>query len=74
MKVLFVSPNTERLYMPVLPLGLALVVAASRQAGHEVYSLDLLGGSDAPVAVRRAVREFSPRAIGISVRWSTLNG
>jgi hypothetical protein len=31
MRVLFASPNTERLAMPVPPLGLALVAAAARR-------------------------------------------
>jgi hypothetical protein len=35
MKALFISPNAERLFMPTLPLGLALVAAATRRAGHE---------------------------------------
>ena len=39
MRVLFVSPNTERLNIPVLPLGLALVAAAARRAGHQTRFL-----------------------------------
>jgi len=35
MRVLFVSPNTQRIDMPVLPLGLALVAVAMRRAGHQ---------------------------------------
>ena len=36
MRVLFVSPNTERLNMPTLPLGLALVASATRRAGQQI--------------------------------------
>jgi hypothetical protein len=42
MKVLLVSANTERVNMVTLPLGLGLVRAAARSAGHEVAFLDLL--------------------------------
>jgi hypothetical protein len=37
MRVLFVSPNTERLNMPTLPLGLALVAGCA--ATDEVLQL-----------------------------------
>ena len=42
MRVLLIAANTERINMPTLPLGLAVVATAVRQAGHEVTSLDLL--------------------------------
>jgi hypothetical protein len=60
MRVLFVSPNTERLNMPVLPLGLALVAAAARRAGHQTRFLDLLGVPDLVAAVRQAITQFQP--------------
>lgn len=68
MKILFVSPNTERLYMPALPLGLALVAAATRRAGHDTRYLDLLNTSDPIAAVRGAISDFQPEAIALSVR------
>jgi len=39
MKVLLISANTERLNLPALPLGLALVGAAAREAAHDVAFL-----------------------------------
>ena len=68
MKVLFISPNTERLFMPTLPLGLALVAAATRQAGHETRFLDLLAATDPLDEVRQAITEFQPEVIALSVR------
>jgi len=68
MRVLLISANTERINMPTLPLGVALVAAATRQAGHEVRLLDLRAGGDAGAAIGRAVMDFSPQVIGISVR------
>lgn len=68
MRVLLISPNTERVNMPTLPLGLSLVAAAARRAGHEIRFLDLLNAHDPIVAARQAVGQFSPEVIGISIR------
>jgi radical SAM superfamily enzyme YgiQ (UPF0313 family) len=68
MRVLLISSNTERINMVTIPLGLGLVAAASRQAGHEVTFLDLLNEQDPGAAVRRVVEEARPDVIGISVR------
>lgn len=68
MKVLLVSANTERIKMTSLPLGLGMVAAAVRQAGHETVFLDLLSQADPIGAVRRALAEFSPEVIGLSIR------
>ena len=68
MRVLFVSPNTERINMPTLPLGLALVAAATRRSGHEIQFLDLLAATDPLMAVRQAIGEFQPEVIALSIR------
>jgi hypothetical protein len=65
---LLISANTERINMPVPPLGLGLVATATRQAGHEVTFFDLLSEAEPDVAVRRAIEAGSPEVIGISVR------
>jgi len=68
MRVLLVSANTERLNMVTIPLGLGVVAAATRRAGHDVAFLDLLAEPDPAGAVRRAVDRERPEVIGISVR------
>jgi radical SAM superfamily enzyme YgiQ (UPF0313 family) len=68
MKVLLISSNTERINMVTIPVGLGLVAAATRRAGHEVALVDLLGEEDPKGAVRRAVEGERPEVIGISVR------
>lgn len=68
MRVLLVSANTERINMVTVPLGLGLVAAATRGAGHEVRFLDLLGKGDPPAAVKDAVLELEPDVVGVSVR------
>jgi hypothetical protein len=67
-RVLLISPNTERINMPTLPLGLSLVAAAVQRAGHEMQFLNLLTAADPIAAVRHAIGQFSPRVIGISIR------
>ena len=56
--------------MAPLPLGPALVAAATRQAGHEVYVPDLMDRTDPPVAVRDAPRFLlaQPRTVVDSIR------
>jgi len=54
--------------MVTIPLGLGLVAAATRNAGHEVAFLDLLNEAEPDVAVPRAIKAERPEVIGISVR------
>src|SRR5512136_1933597 len=68
MRVLLIASNTERINMVSLPLGLGLVAAATRRAGHEVTFLDLLNEQDPVAAVRQAIEAVRPEVVGISVR------
>ncbi len=68
MRVLLISANTERISMVTIPLGLGVVAASIRRAGHDVRFLDLLPEPDPVAAVRRSVAEHRPDVIGISVR------
>ncbi len=68
MRVLLISANTERISMVTIPLGLGLVAAAVRRAGHAVTFLDLLDAPDLRAAVSEAVERARPEAIGISIR------
>jgi radical SAM superfamily enzyme YgiQ (UPF0313 family) len=68
MRVLLVSTNTERINMPVMPVGLAHVTAATRRAGHEVSLVDLMGEADPLGAVQRAISALRPEVIGLSIR------
>ena len=68
MKVLLVSANTEQINMPVMPLGMACVKQAVRQAGHLVQALNLMTPEDAETQLPTAIFHFKPDVIGISVR------
>jgi radical SAM superfamily enzyme YgiQ (UPF0313 family) len=67
-RVLMIAANTERINLPTLPLGAALVAAATEADGHEVAFLDLMGEAEPEVAVRRRIQRVQPDVIGISVR------
>jgi radical SAM superfamily enzyme YgiQ (UPF0313 family) len=67
-KVLLISANTETITMPTLPLGLACVAAATRNAGHEVALLNLMFEGEPMLGLRASVEDFRPHLIGISVR------
>ena len=68
MRVLLVSANTETISMPTLPLGVAGVAAAARDAGHEVVLLDLMFEDDPKLAIRSSIEDLRPGLIGVSVR------
>ena len=68
LKVLLISANTEQFNMPAMPLGLACVAEATRNAGHDVTMLDLMFETDAVAALKKMIAEFRPECIGISVR------
>jgi radical SAM superfamily enzyme YgiQ (UPF0313 family) len=67
-RVLLISANTETMTMPVLPLGLACVAAATRNAGNDVALLNLMFEGDAKLGIRNSIEDFHPNVIGISVR------
>lgn len=68
MKVLLVSANTETINMPVLPLGLGCVAASAQSAGYDVSMLNLLDQRDSLSVFKKAVDEFHPQVVGISIR------
>lgn len=68
MRVLLIAANTETVNMPVLPLGMAAVAAATLKQGHDVLSLNLLGTDDIQASLEKAIQDIKPEAIGISVR------
>jgi radical SAM superfamily enzyme YgiQ (UPF0313 family) len=68
MRVLLIAANTEKMNIPPLPLGLALVGAATQKAGHDVSFLNLMFEADTETALRDRILDFRPQVIGISVR------
>jgi hypothetical protein len=72
MRVLLVSANTEKINMPVLPLGLACVATATRKSGHKTKVLNLMDQQDSKRVLKEAIEELRPELIGMSVRNKVL--
>lgn len=73
MRILLISSNRHDRFvgsLPIrpIPLGLAILLGVLRGSRHEVHVLDLMFERTRRQAIRRAIREFSPHLIGISVR------
>ncbi|MBW1980254.1 MAG: radical SAM protein [Deltaproteobacteria bacterium] len=68
MRVLLISANTEKINMPILPLGLACVAAATRLAGHQVAFVDLMPEEYTYGVLEEAAENFKPEVVGVSVR------
>jgi radical SAM superfamily enzyme YgiQ (UPF0313 family) len=68
MKVLLISANSESINMVPLPLGLNCVAVATRNAGHQVELLDLMGSADHDMFVSSVINRMAPDVIGISIR------
>jgi hypothetical protein len=68
MKVLLVSANTEQFNMPAMPLGLACVAEAAKNAGHDITMLDLMFEADVSATLKSGIAKFSPECIGVAVR------
>jgi radical SAM superfamily enzyme YgiQ (UPF0313 family) len=68
MRILFISANTEKIYMETLPLGLACVAAATKKAGHDVAMVDLIAEKDTRSVLQKAIEGYRPDMIAISVR------
>lgn len=68
MKVLLISSNRAETPYAVYPLGMSMVAAALKQAGHEIVLFDFLQQGQSLDAVRAAVRRHTPDLVGVSVR------
>ncbi len=68
MKVLFVYSNRVRDMLPAPPVGLSYVVSATADAGHRVQVVDLLMTPKGLEKLRKALRNFQPHAVAVSVR------
>ncbi len=68
LRVLLVYSNRTRILEPAPPIGLSYVATATRAAGHEVRFVDLMVSRNPHADLRRALGEFKPDVVGISVR------
>jgi len=68
MKILLISVNREKMPYPVFPLGLAYLAKALREEGHSIEVLDLCFAQDMSIDLKKAIHQFQPELIGISLR------
>lgn len=68
MRALLVSANTAEMPYPVYPIGMSMVAAAARKAGHEVTCFDFLQSGKSVDALRETLARVEPDVVGISMR------
>ncbi len=68
MRVLLVYANSSRELLPAPPVGLAYVATATRQAGHDVRFLDLVGSRRPLEDLRAQLAALTPDVVGVSIR------
>lgn len=68
MRVLLVYSNQCKDLILAPPIGLSYIATATRNAGHDVQVLDLLVASNPQEILRKAIGEFKPDVVGVSVR------
>ena len=73
MRVLLVATNQadrfmDRMVVRPVPIGLAYIAAAVDEGRHDLRVLDLMFSDDGAGDVERAMREFGPDLVGLSIR------
>ncbi len=68
MRVLLLNSNRRSDVLAAPPIGLAYVASAAEAAGHDVRFVDLCFSRNALRDTGRAVRDFSPEVVGVSIR------
>jgi anaerobic magnesium-protoporphyrin IX monomethyl ester cyclase len=68
MRVLLINSNLKDDILAAPPIGLCYVASAAEAAGHQVQVLDLCFQSHIRAMLQRAIDQFSPEVIGISLR------
>ncbi len=68
MKILLISANWATSPYPVYPIGMGMVAAALKQAGHEIELFDFLQNGCSFVALQDRLDSVQPEVVGISIR------
>ena len=68
MRVFLISSNVANTPYSVYPLGLSMIAASIKNAGHSVEQFDFLASNRSFEALTKAINEFKPEIIGISIR------
>jgi len=68
MKVFLVSSNIASTPYSVYPLGLSMIAASLKNAGHSIQQFDFLASGRSLERLTGAINTFQPEIIGISIR------
>jgi len=68
MKVFLISSNIASTPYSVYPLGLSMIAASLKNAGHEIKQFDFLASGRSIEVLTETIKEFQPEIIGISIR------
>jgi lipid biosynthesis B12-binding/radical SAM protein len=68
MKILLISANVAISPYPVYPVGMSMVAASLKEAGHEVELFDFLQHGQSYERVKEKVEAVQPGIVGISIR------
>ena len=68
MRIFLISSNVANTPYSVYPLGLSMIAASLKNAGHSVQQFDFLASNRSLEALTGAIKEFNPEIIGISIR------
>jgi lipid biosynthesis B12-binding/radical SAM protein len=68
MNIFLISSNIADTPYSVYPLGLSMVAASLKNAGHNVRQFDFLASGRSIEALTTSIKEFNPDIIGISIR------
>ena len=68
MKVFLISSNIANTPYSVYPLGLSMIAASLKNAGHCVQQFDFLASNRSIETLTGMIKEFQPEIIGISIR------
>ncbi|NLC71436.1 MAG: lipid biosynthesis B12-binding/radical SAM protein [Desulfuromonadaceae bacterium] len=67
-RIFLLSTNVTVDPYPVYPLGMAVLAGALTAKGHQVFQYDFLAGGCDEALLRRAIEEFHPDLVGLSLR------
>jgi hypothetical protein len=68
MNIFLISSNIADTPYSVYPLGLSMIAASLKNAGHNVQQFDFLASNRSIETLNSRIKEFDPDMIGISIR------
>lgn len=67
-RIFLISSNMAVDPYPVYPVGMAIIASTLMSHGHQVHQFDMLAGGYSEEDLRKALTDFAPDYVGISIR------